>query len=127
MEIIFSGNSCKAEYNPLKKRIVYVYEGYPNTHEHKSMYMEAMEFMKKNTTVAFIMDFRNMKGTFTMLNDWVIEFFRPAAATGLKKCAMVLREDVTLDFAVSDALKKVKIVQLQAFKDFKQAELWSEQ
>jgi len=37
---------------------LYTFDGYPKIDEHKSMYTEAMEFLKKNKTVAFIMDFR---------------------------------------------------------------------
>jgi len=68
-----------------------------------------------------------MKGTFTMLNDWTIELFRPAVQIGLKKSAMVLNDDIFTAFASQDALRKVKLIQIQIFKDIKEAELWCEQ
>ena len=58
------------------------------------------------------MDFRKMKGTFTMLNDWVIEFFRPAVQIGLKKSAMVLNDDIFTRFATNDALSAINFLQL---------------
>ena len=126
MEKIFVGKTCKAEYNPEKKWIVYTFDGYPEVEEHKVMYMKAMEYLKKNKTAAFIMDFRKMKGTFTMLNDWTIEFFRPAVEIGLKKSAMVLNNDIFTKFASNDAIGKVKLIQIQTFKDPKEAENWCE-
>ncbi|MBN1950274.1 MAG: hypothetical protein JW801_03670 [Bacteroidales bacterium] len=124
MKTIFQGKSCIAEYNPEKFRISYTFEGYPNVEEHKVMYQKAMEFLHQNKTVAFIMDFRKMKGTFSMLNDWTIDFFRPAVQIGLKKSAMVLNEDIFTAFAADDALKKVKLIQIQIFRDLEAAEQW---
>ena len=127
MENIFEGKTCKADYNPDKKWIVYTFDGYANVDEHKTMYREAMEFLKGNQTNYFIMDFRKMKGTFTMLNDWVIDFFRPAVQIGLKKSAMVLNDDIFTQFASNDALGKVKLIQIQVFNDIVEAEQWCEE
>lgn len=124
MEKIFEGKTCLAEYNPGNHWIIYTFDGYANVEEHKAMYMQAMEFLKNNKTRAFIMDFRKMKGTFTMLNDWVIEFFRPAVEQGLEKSAMILNDDVFTQFASNDAIRKVKMIQIQVFKEMSEAEQW---
>ena len=124
MEQIFKGKSCQAEYNSDKNRIVYTFNGYAEVEEHKSMYLKAFGFMKNNKTTSFIMDFRQMKGTFTMLNDWAIETFRPAVEMGLSKCAMILNNDIFTAFASNDAINKVRLIQIQVFKEFKEAEAW---
>ena len=107
MENIFEGQICKADYNPDKKWIVYSFNRYPVIEEHKAIYLKAMEFLKKNKITASIMDFRKIKGAFTMLNDWTIDFFRPAVHIGLKKSAMVLNDDIFTQFASNDAITKI--------------------
>lgn len=124
MELLFKGKTSVAEYDEGKKCMSFTFDGYANVEEHKSMYVKAFEYMKTHTTEAFIMDFRNMKGTFTMLNDWVIETFRPAVAMGLKKTAMILNEDIFTQFAANDALKKVTLIKIQVFKDLEDADKW---
>lgn len=126
METLFEGKTCKADYKADKQRIVFTFDGYADIDEHKGMYIKVGEFLKSNKTTNFIMDFRKMKGTFTGLNDWVIEFFKPAVELGLKKSAMVLNNDIFTAFASNDAISKVKLIQLQAFNDYNEAEQWCE-
>jgi len=126
MEEIFKGKTCKSEYDSDKSRIVFTFNGYAEIDEHKKMYEISSEFLKKNKTIAFIMDFRGILGTFTMLNDWVIDFFKPAVELGLKKSAMVLNNDIFTAFASNDAIKKVKLIEVQVFKSIEEAEKWTE-
>ena len=122
--MIFECKTSKAEYVSEKNRIIYTFDGYPNIEDHKRMYLKAMEFTKNNRVVSFIMDFRKMKGTFTMLNQWVIDTLRPSVELGLKKGAMILNEDAFTLFSANDAIKKVKLIQIQAFKTTEDAEEW---
>lgn len=124
METIFKGKTCFASYDSTKQRINFVFDGYANIEEHKNMYSKALIFLNTNKTVAFLMDFRKMKGTFTMMNDWVIENLRPAVELGLAKNAMILNDDVFTAFAANDALKKVTLIQIQIFKNDEDAEKW---
>lgn len=124
METIFKGKTCIASYDGAKQRINFVFDGYANVEEHKDMYLEVLNFLKTNKTVAFMMDFRKMKGTFTMMNDWVIENLRPAIELGLTKNALILNDDVFTAFAANDALKKITLIQIQIFRNDEDAEKW---
>ena len=127
MEKLFEGKTCIAEYNREKQRIRYTFDGYANIDEHKAMYQKAMAFLANNKTTAFLFDFRNMKGTFTMLNDFVVQLFRPAVEQGLKKSAMVLNNDVFTAFSSDDAIKKISLIQVQVFKEINEAETWCDE
>jgi hypothetical protein len=98
--------------------------GYAKPEEHKEMYMKVLEFMNTHPVVAFMHDLRQMKGTFTQLNDWIVETFRPAAQKGFKFEAMILNDDVFTAFAASDIIKKVTLVEIQIFKTTEEAESW---
>lgn len=124
MDKVFVCQSSIAEYDENKQTILITFDGYPNIDDHKKMYLEILEFMKSNKTFAFIMDFRKFKGTFTNLNDWVMDTLRPSAEKGLSKVAMVLNEDIFTAFSAQDSIKKAKLVEIQIFKEITPAETW---
>ena len=124
MEIIFEGQTCKAVFIPEKKRVFYTMVGYAKPEEHKEMYVKVFEMMKTKPVVAFMHDLRQMKGTFTQLNDWLVETFRPAVELGFRHAALILNDDVFTAFAANDIINKVSIVQMQIFKNQEEAEKW---
>lgn len=123
-QLLFDGKTCKAEYIAEKKTVLYTIIGYINVEENKEMYLKVFEFMKSNLTIAFMHDFKQMRGTFTQMNDWIVELFRPATQLGLKYEAMILNDDVFTQFAANDVIKKVTIVQIQVFKTREDADKW---
>ncbi|MEQ9440894.1 MAG: hypothetical protein RIG62_17740 [Cyclobacteriaceae bacterium] len=123
---VFHGKTCQAVYDSENDRMLYSFNGYAVIDEHKAMYRKTMEFAKEHKVVSFMMDFRAMKGTFTFLNDWVIQTLTPAVALGLKKGAMVLNEDIFTAFSANDAISKVTLIQLQVFEDPEEARHWLE-
>lgn len=124
MELIYDGKTCKAEFIAEKKRVFYTLEGYANPEEHKEMYLKVFELMKTKPVVAFMHNMKKMKGTFTQLNDWLVETFRPAVELGFKYEAMILNDDVFTAFAANDITHKVKLIQIQIFKTQDEAEQW---
>ena len=124
MTHIFQSDTCRADYEDENNRMIYSFDGYVVTEEHKAMYLQAMKFTRNHKVESFIMDFRNMKGTFTFLNDWVIQTMRPAVELGLKKGAMILNEDIFTAFSANDAISKVTLIQLRVFKDPDEAKQW---
>ena len=124
MKKLFEGSTVIAEYMPDRQLVIYTLDGYVDIEEHKKMYLEIIEFMKTNKVVAFMHDLRNMKGTFTQINDWLVETFRPAIELGLKYSAMVLNDDIFTAFAANDIAGKVKIIKLQIFRSEADAEVW---
>lgn len=125
MKELFNGKTCKAEHSEEKRYILFTFNGYAKIEEHKEMYNQITEYIKKHPIVSIIMDFREMKGTFTGLNDWVIDKFRPLVALGLKKSGMILNDDIFTSFAADDASKKVKLIELQVFKTMEDCEKWA--
>lgn len=121
---LFEGSSCLAEYLADKKRVVFTLNGYPKVEEHKEMYTKVFGFMKENPVVAFMHDLRQMKGTFTQLNSWLVETFRPAIELGFKYAALILSDDIFTEFAAADIIKKTTIVQIQIFRNTQEAEAW---
>lgn len=88
------------------------------------MYLNIFELMKKRPIVAFLHDFKEMKGTFTHLNDWLIETFRPAVPLCFKYEVIVMNDDVFTAFAASDIIKKITMIQVQVFKSNDEAKKW---
>jgi len=66
-KILFDGKTCQAEFLAEKRTVLYTLIGYINVEENKEMYMTVFEFMKTNKVIAFMHDFKQMKGTFTQL------------------------------------------------------------
>ncbi|MBN1949973.1 MAG: hypothetical protein JW801_02165 [Bacteroidales bacterium] len=124
MEKLFGTQSCLAEYHPDKMRIVYTLNGFVKLEEHKKMYLHAFEFMKKHKVMAFIHDLRELQGSFSHLNDWLVETFRPATKFGFKYSALIMNNDVFTAFAASDMLKRVTVVEVQVFRSMPEAERW---
>ncbi len=123
-KILFEGRTCKAEYLPEKKMVLYTISGYINIEENKTMYLQVLDFMKTNSIIAFMHDFKQMKGTFTQMNTWLVETFRPATQLGLKYEAMILNDDVFTEFAANDVIKKATVVQFQVFRNRADADKW---
>lgn len=124
---LFSGHTCSAAFDPHRHRLIFTFQGYALLEEHKSMYLEVMDFILANpsgTVTTILMDMREMTGTFTLLNNWVINTLRPAVDLGLSKAAMVLSEDVFTTFSASDALTKVKLIRLCLFTEKDAAASW---
>lgn len=113
-----------AEYSADKKRVIFTFSGYPKLDEHKDMYSKVFEFMRSNPVVAFMHDLRQIKGTFTQLNNWLVETFRPAVELGFRYAALILNNDVFTEFAAADIIKKTTIVQIQIFRNTEEAETW---
>ncbi len=124
MEKVFNGNSCSVVYHKDKKRLTFTFVGYVNIDEAKLMYISILSFMKENPVVSFLNDLREIKGTFTNLNSWIIENMQPALGLGLKYDAMVLNSDIFSVFAANDFAKKVTKLELNLFKSMEEAERW---
>ncbi|MBN2611142.1 MAG: hypothetical protein JXB00_06265 [Bacteroidales bacterium] len=65
-----------------------------------------------------------MKGTFTQLNDWIVNTFRPATQLGLRYAAMIMNDDIFTEFAANDIINKSKVLQFQVFKSKEDADAW---
>jgi predicted AlkP superfamily phosphohydrolase/phosphomutase len=124
MELIFNGKTCKSEFIQDKQRICIMNYGYINLDENKAMYKEILSFMRTHSVVAFFHDLRELKGTFTQLNDWLIEAFKSEGSLSIKHDALVLNDDIFTEFATQDIIKKVKSVEYQIFKSAIDAEEW---
>lgn len=124
MKLIFDGKTCKSEYIQEKQRICIRNYGYINLEENKAMYKEILKFMRSHTVVAFFHDLRELKGTFTQLNDWLIEAFKSDSNQNIKHDALVLNDDIFTEFATQDIIKKVKTIEYQTFKSTIDAEEW---
>src|SRR5512145_3315144 len=115
MTEIYKGNMGSIVYYGDKKFILFTFHGFVNLEEAKKMYLEVLQFMKNHKTRAFINDLRMLKGTFTALNNWLIEHMKPAVQMGLKYDAIVVNSDIFTSFAVDDLIKKVSVIEIQLF------------
>jgi hypothetical protein len=124
MELIFEGKTCKSEFLQDKKRIYITNYGYINLDENKEMYLKILKFMREHNVIAFLHDLRELKGTFTQLNDWVIEAFKGESKLSIKSNALILNNDIFTEFATQDIISKVKSIEYQIFKNLTEAEEW---
>lgn len=127
MESIYSCPSATATYDAQNQWAIISFDGYPNTEDHKKMYQAIQVHAKTHKMVALLMNFKGFKGTFTNLSDWVIDTLRPCVATGLKQVALVLNDDVFTIFSANTSVGKVKLVEVQLFKDMIEAKQWMSQ
>ena len=120
-ERIFEGKSCTADYMPQRNTVFFTLIGYVKVDEHKEMYLKILKFTETHPVEAFIHDFGQLKGTFTQLNDWLIQTLRPCLERGLKIQCLVMNNDAFTMFASKDVMKK-SALHTQIFKTREEAE-----
>jgi len=124
MSTFYHHEACSATYIADKKRINFTFNGYPVVDAIQEMFLNTIDFMKENQTVAFYNDLRNAKGTFTNLIDWLVNDMKVAIELGLKYDAVVLNDDVFSVFSANNLSTKVTKIEIQMFKDPVEAEKW---
>lgn len=116
MELIIDNGYSRAEYDKDLKVIYATYKGLVDPNLGKESMIAQKEYGLKHGLVGAIADFTELKGTFTMLNEWAEkEFFPPLLANGLKCSAIVVNTDIFVQFATKDIIKKMGSFEIQIF------------
>lgn len=125
MELIVENKFGSAYYDPGTKIIYSRYYGIVNV----ELALEILEAQKKfgleNGAKAICADLSELKGTFTMVNEYLTtEFFPPLIQQGLICNAIAVSPDIFSQFATKDLIKKMGSFELQTFGDLDEAKSW---
>lgn len=91
--------------------------------------MKAFKFIVDNkdnlNSKAVISDLRDLRGTYTMLIDYLDENLYPfLAAKGVLCNALIINSDAFIKFSTQKLSKTINSVQIKSFEDFESAEKW---
>ena len=125
MELIIDNGYSRAEYYPDLK-VIYTYsKGLVNVELGKEAMLAQQKHGLEHGLEGIVVDFSELKGTFTSVNEWTEKvFFPPLLDNGLKCTAMVVSPDVFAHFAIKDIVKKMGSFEIQIFKDLDSAWEW---
>lgn len=124
MTEVYKSASSIVTFDEAARTVKFDLQGYFNAEDAKVMCMTVMDFLKKKQVIAFLHDFRKMKGTFTGLTGWVVQEMSPAIEMGLKYDAMVVNDDIFTSFAIEDFIKKTPRLQIRLFRQETEAMDW---
>jgi len=125
MEELFNGVTSKAELDNENKMILFTFSGYAEISELKTMFLEVVDFAQEEGNVeGFIFNFKKMNGIFTGISEWVVETLRPLTEVSLKKVALVVSNDLLVNFSIKETVKLVRIVELERFDNLESAKKW---
>jgi len=125
MELIKENSFAKAEYDP-ETGIVYTrYAGTVDPQKAIEVLEAQLEFSKSNEVKAIRADLSELKGTYTMLNEWLeSKFFPVLIERGMKCHAFIVPSDIFSSFATKDLIKRVGDFEMGTFNDNQKSVDW---
>lgn len=124
METLFEGKTCRAEFMPERKLVFCSLIGLSDLAEQRAMEQKILLLAKTKRVMAFAHDFRQMSDTFTQLNDWLLDTFRPTVTLGLRYHALVMGGELFKKIITTQALRSAGLVQYSIFDSRDKAESW---
>ncbi len=125
MILIKENSAGKAEYDEENGIIYSRYKGIVDINKSIEILEAQLTFVSDKTIKALHTDLSELKGTFTLLNNWLQEKFFPIMVQKKLICAAIIySSDIFSQFAINDMIKRVGSTEIQTFGDYKKAEEW---
>jgi hypothetical protein len=128
METIYLSDFQKVYFDRSKRIINLQYNGFPDNKSGFEGLRKVMEFSSSNPVRGAINDCLKMKGTFSMVNDFVAKEYMPRLVqNGLKAYAIVLSDDVFTKFSAEQLIQKLgENANMRFFNNKQEAQKWVE-
>lgn len=128
MKPVTKNDLAEANYDAEKKIIHYKFVGNVNVTLATEFLNNVLEFSKDNKIKGIHCDISKLKGTFTMMNDYLVnEYFPVLIKQGLQCNSMVVSSDIFTQFATNDLIQKMGNFIIRNFKDLDEAYTWVEE
>ena len=115
-ELIFKNDFGVCEIDNEYNWIFITYAGTVNVKLGSEVLVKALEVIKAKKCPGYVIDSKNVKGTFTMSNDYITNEWMPQAlANGCKYNAVIVSTDIFTQFAVQSLEKKVNGITMKMF------------
>jgi hypothetical protein len=127
MEIVYKNEGVQATYDKIQRLIVFNAAGVISSFIAVEALNHVIDLGARNKIRSLILDFSNMRGTFTVRSDYLEKVFFPQMiSAGLKRSVFVLSNDVFTLFAAKRLQKVVKDVEIRIYNDLQQGTIWIE-
>jgi len=128
MELITKNDLAEAKYDAEKKIAHYKFVGNVNVKLATEFLNDVVEFSKENKIKGIHCDITELVGTFTMMNDYLVNVYFPALiGQGLQCNSMVVSADIFTQYATNDLIQKMGNFTIRNFKDLDEAYKWVEE
>lgn len=125
MELIKENSFAKAEYDAEKGILYSKYSGQVDSKKALEVLEAQVAFSENNKVKAIRADLSELKGTYTMINDWLeANFFPVLIERGLKCHAFIVSSDIFSNFATKNLMKRIGTVKIVTFKSLDEADDW---
>lgn len=127
MTEFFKNASGSLRYDSSTKLIYQKAEEVPiNTDQIKDSLKAIMNFVEKNEVKGLVVDISRVKGTFSMLNEYIATVYTPKIIShGVSFNAVVVSNDTFTKFATDQLVQKIRDFEIRTFQNFADAEAWA--
>ena len=125
MELIGKNKHAECYFEPETKIAHLKLSGVPNAELTKEITTKILAFAKKTQILGEVVDITEMTGTFTKVNDHLVnEYYPQMMAQGLLCEGVAVSNDVFTKFAADSLIKKMGNFTMQTFKSKDDAYKW---
>ncbi len=125
MELIAKNNLATAEYDPELKIVHYKFVGKVNIKLATELLDEVLKFAKTHQVLGVHCDISKLNGTFTMMNDYLVNtYFPPLISQGLICNSMIVSNDVFTTFATNQLIQRMGDFTIKNFNDIDEGYNW---
>jgi hypothetical protein len=125
MELIGKNKHVECYFDNQQKIVHLTFTGMVNVDLTKEITAKIIDFTKTNVVLGSFVNLSEMTGTFTKLNEHLInEYFPAMIKQGLLCEGVVVSKDVFTKFAADSLIQKMGNFTMQTFQDKEQAYNW---
>lgn len=125
MELLFENESTRFYYDKETRISKMAFFGLVDMPKIMEAFKFIVDSKDKLNSKAVISDLRDLRGTYTMLIDYLDENLYPfLAAKGVLCNALIINSDAFIKFSTKKLSKTINSVQIKSFEDFESAEKW---
>ncbi len=125
MKLIVENELAIVNYDEEKKTVFSVYSGIPSPESLMEILQAILAFSETSRVVAIIGDITGLKGTFTSMNDYILnDYYPPLIERGLKIDVLVVSKEVFAQFELEDLGEIIGGVEVKMFDSMEVAKEW---
>lgn len=126
MELIGKNDHGVAEYDSSTKMVYFKFSGTFNLESTKELLRIEMSFVENNPAYGSVVDLSDMEGTFTAMNEFLVQDYFPVIIKLGRKCqSIIVPQDIFTKFAANSIIQKMGSFTMQTFGDREEAVAWT--
>ncbi len=126
MEQIYKDETSLVEYDPENQILYIIFRGMVNLTNTMNVFDGILNFSREHVIQGIVTDIRELKGTFTKLNEYISQEGLPfLIQQGLLCNSITLSDDIFSQFATEDLIKKMDDFEMRTFNNHEEAIEWT--